>query len=138
MKARSIGFVVSVLLGTTGPGGQMSLAAQSVVSGQQASAVVIIADLKVTDGAVSGLLVNKSQQRVRHVRLLIRHTWLWNDERHPGADDPGRADFFTVPKDVAPRHAEPFMYTPEPRLPWRSDGRFETSVEVVGYVEVGE
>lgn len=138
MKARSIGFVASVLVGVAYSAGPMWVGAQSLVSGQEASAVVAIADLKVINGEVSGLLVNKSAHRVRNVRLLIRHTWLWNDERHPGADDPGRAVYVTVPKDVAAGHAEPFMYAPEPPLPRRSDGHFDTSVEVVGFTEVGE
>jgi len=30
-----------------------------------------------------------------------------------------------------------FSYRPEPPLPGRDDGRFETTVDVVGWMEVG-
>jgi len=30
------------------------------------------------------------------------------------------------------------MHLPEPPLPRRSDGRFQTSAEIAGYTEIGE
>lgn len=137
MKGRWIGCVAGLLMSAT-YATTPCVAVPVVVSGQRASAVVIIADLRVLNGRVSGLLVNKSPELIRDVRLLVRHAWLWNDERHPGTDDPGRAVYFTVPKDIGPGHAEHFMYAPEPPLPRRSDGRFETTVQVVGYTGVGD
>ena len=74
---------------------------------------------------------------VRDVRLLFHHTWLWADEFHPGEDSPGRADYYTVRNELPPGGTVEFSYRPEPPLPDRGDRRFETTVDVVGWMEVG-
>jgi hypothetical protein len=111
--------------------------AQSLVSTTDVSGAVSVADLTTRDGTVSGVLTNKSPRVVRDVKLLIRQTWLWNDERHPGKDAPGRSDFYTVPDPIPPGGSARFSYSGAP-LPRRSDGRFRSSVDVVGLTEVGE
>jgi hypothetical protein len=98
---------------------------------------VVVRDVTTRDGVVSGVLLNRSLGRVRDVRLLIRHTWLWEDELHPGDDSPSRAGYDTVSDEIAPGGQVQFTYRPVPPLPERDDGRFETSVEVVGYTQIG-
>jgi hypothetical protein len=113
-------------------------ASQTIVSGDRASRVVGLTDVKVNGGAVSGVLVNKSPHAIREVELLIDHAWLWSDERHPGENNPGRSEYYTVHGEVPPRGNLPFTYHPSPPLPHRADGHFETSVQIVGLIEVGE
>ena len=109
----------------------------TLVAGQEAAALVSVADVKTRGGSVSGVLVSQSHQSLRDVELLIRYVWLWNDERHPGEDNPGRSAYYTVPDLIPPGASAPFHYEPSPPLPKRSDGHFEISVEVVGFTEVG-
>ena len=97
---------------------------------------VVINDLTVRDGSVSGIVVNKSSATVRGVELLLRQTWLWNNERHPGTDSPGRTLPFTFAGDVAPNASAPFTFQTPPLAP-RSDGRFVTTMDVTGFTEVG-
>jgi len=111
---------------------------QTIVSGDDTSRVVGLTDLKMNDGAVSGVLVNKSPHPIREVELLIDHAWFWSDERHPGEDNPGRSEYYTVHGEVPPGGSTPFTYHPSPPLPHRADGHFETSVQIVGLTEVGE
>jgi len=99
---------------------------------------VVVRNLTVTDGTVSGDLVNTSPRLVRDVRLLIRHTWLWTSEQSPGEESPGRAAYSTVREDIPPGGSRSFTARANPPLPVRSDGRFETSVEVVGFTEIGD
>jgi hypothetical protein len=113
-------------------------AAEAPVSPQEAAQVVVVTDLSVQDGSVSALLANKSSRVVRDVRLLIRHAWVWKDERHPGADSPGTAEYYIVHNAIPPGQSLRIAHTPSPPLPQRSDGHFETSVEVVGFEEVGD
>lgn len=110
--------------------------AQDLVSPNEISRTLVIRDLNVTDDMVSGVLVNKTLLPLAEVRLLIRHTFLWKKERAPeaGSDNPGRAVFFDVPGEIPPAGAVAFSYRPDPPLPQRKDGRFETTAEVVGFV----
>jgi len=113
-------------------------ASQTIVSGGDASRLVGLIEVKVNDGTVSGVLLNKSPHPIREVELLIDHAWLWSDERHPGEDNPGRSEYYTVHGEIPPSGSVQFTYHPSPPLPHRADGHFETSVQIVGLVEVGE
>ena len=121
---------VVLALPTAAPG-------RKAASSTQASGTATVRDVKVRGDVVSGVLVNNSHRVLHEVRLLIRHTWLWHNERHPGNDNPGRADYYTLSTDVAAGAEQSFTYTINPPLPQRSDGRFVTTVEVVGFIEVG-
>jgi hypothetical protein len=107
-----------------------------VVSSSEAAQTIVINDLTVREGSVSGTIVNKSSATIRGVNLLLRQTWLWNNERHPGTDSPGRTLPFTFRGDVAPNASAPFTFQTPP-LPQRSDGRFVTTMDVTGFTEVG-
>jgi hypothetical protein len=110
-------------------------APQQIVSARQAARVVDVTNVRAHDGVVSGVLVNESPQTARDVQLLIRQPWIWNNERHPGANSPGRAGFYTVHVEISPQGTAPFTYDTGP-LPQRTDGHFETYVQVVGFSEV--
>lgn len=119
----------------------LAMAVLGVVTAAPGLAVaeaVVVRNLTVTDGAVSGDLVNTSHRLVRDVRLLVRHTWLWTSEQSPGEESPGRAVYPTVHEDIPPGGSRSFTVRVDPPLPVRSDGRFETAVEVVGVTEIGD
>ena len=107
-----------------------------IVSSSEAAQTIAINGLTVREGSVSGTIVNKSSATVRGVKLLLVQTWMWNNERHPGTDSPGRTLPFTFAADVAPNASAPFTFQTPP-LPQRSDGRFVTTMDVTGFTEVG-
>ena len=110
--------------------------ADRVVPPERLAQDVAIRDVRTSEGVVTGTVVNRSQTTVRDVRLTIRHKWLWNDEFHPGTDDPSRADIVTVPGPIPPGGQQDFTSRAASELPDRRDGHFETDVSVASVVEV--
>ena len=110
---------------------------ESVLSDAQAATDVRVTDVRTHDGVVTGTLFNTSRAPVRNIELLIRHTWFWSNERHPGDDSPGRADVYVVHGEIPSREQMPFTYEVSPPLPQRAGGYFETTVEIVGFAQVG-
>ena len=88
------------------------------------------------DGEVSGEVANTSKQTVRDVEIQILYSWRWQDEFHPGKDDPGRAVYVTVDQEIAPGQSAPFNYKPAPPVPVRKDGYFDIGSKVVGFTRV--
>ena len=107
-----------------------------VVSPDQMSRAVDVKDVRMNGDQVSGKVVNNSGKPVRDVQILVKYVWLWNNERKPGTDSPGRAVYETLPGELAPGEAKEFTYRPDEPLPNRRDGRFEPSVEVAGVTEI--
>jgi hypothetical protein len=110
------------------------LLASAVLSPSQVAQTIVIKDLPVRGDLVSGVVVNTSAARIRGVQLLLRQTWLWNDERHPGTDRLGRTLPVTLHTDVAPNGSAPFTFQTPP-LARRFDGRFVTTMDVTGFME---
>ncbi|TMB19569.1 MAG: hypothetical protein E6J71_10745 [Deltaproteobacteria bacterium] len=133
-------FIVVAGLGILACGSsRLAAAADAVVPREELSQKVVVRDVVVgDDGAVSGVLANTSGHRLREVRLLIRYQWLWRDEFHPGSDSPGTATYYVVPEEIPPGGTASFSYRPEPPLPRRSDGTFQTAVEVAGLLEFSD
>jgi hypothetical protein len=106
---------------------------------QHLEQIVDVRDVRAEPDQVSGVLVNLSSKPVRNVRVRIDRSWLWADERHAGGaeESPGRTAVYTVPGEIPPGGHLPFTYRSDTPLPQRSDGRFETSVSVVGLEQVG-
>jgi hypothetical protein len=88
------------------------------------------------DGEISGEVVNTSRQTVRDVELQILYSWHWKDEFHPGKDDPGRAEYLTIDREIPPGQSTPFNYKPSPPNPNRKDGHFDISSKVVGFTRI--
>lgn len=98
---------------------------------------LVLKNVKIgNDGEISGEVVNTSKQTVRDVELQILYSWRWKDEFHPGKDDPGRAVYVTIDREIAPGQSTPFNYKPSPPLPVRKDGYFDIGVKVVGFTRV--
>jgi hypothetical protein len=78
--------------------------------------------------------VNRTDRSVTDIRLLVADSFRWKNEMNPGDDDPSRATTLLVPGPIQPN--ERLTVRAElPPLPTRSDGKFETRVEIVGMVE---
>jgi hypothetical protein len=97
---------------------------------------VTVQNVALRGDTVSGVIANTSPHAVRDVQLQITYVWLWKNERHPGTDNPGRTDAYTLPGEIAAGASQPFTYRPQSPLPQRSDGHFEPSVTVVGFTEI--
>jgi hypothetical protein len=100
--------------------------------------IIDVRDVRAEPDQVSGVLVNLSSKVVHDVRVRIDRAWLWADERAAGgtAESPARTAAYTVPGEIAPGGRLPFTYRSATPLPERSDGRFETSVSVIGLEQV--
>lgn len=85
------------------------------------------------DGSVRGVIANHSDAPVQDIQLLVKHAWLWSDEKNPGDYGPGRSRFVTLPGLLPPNTSVDFSYEPVPPLDFRSDGRFSTTAEIVGF-----
>lgn len=85
------------------------------------------------DGSVTGVVANLSSDPVQDIQLLVSHAWLWSNETKPGDSGPGRARYVTLPGLLPPGTSVDFRYEPIPPLPYRSDGRFDTRAEIVGF-----
>jgi hypothetical protein len=125
--------LIGVVLGF-GPNASWS---QTVLS-QQAGGVLAIEKVAAQpDGTVTGEIRNNSKNTVRDVQLFIRNTFLWKDEFHPGKESPSAAFYPTISGEIAPGKSLPFKFTPNPPLPKRKDGRFESpSVSIAGFTQV--
>jgi hypothetical protein len=110
--------------------------AQAIRSHEEAARVVVIDKLTVQDDAVTGQIRNRSPHAVRDVQLFIRYTWLWDNEFKPGKDDPGVGFYHMERAEIPAGGAAPFKFTPDPPLPRRSGGHFETSITIAGFAEV--
>ena len=109
---------------------------QSLRSKEEIGRMVAIEKLAVQSGTVSGEAYNKSANTLRDVQLFIRYTWLWDNEFHPGSEDPGTSSIYTLPKEIPPGSRLTFTFSPSPPLPKVPGGHFVTSVSVAGFTEV--
>jgi hypothetical protein len=110
----------------------------SVTNAHQAAQTVSLRDVEVRGDLIEGVVANHSSHVVRDIGLLVRYTWTWNHERHPGEQNPGRAAFYPIAGPVPPGASIPFSYRTSEPLPPRSDGHFTPSVVVVAYTEAVE
>jgi hypothetical protein len=100
---------------------------------ETADQVLTLEKIAITDGEVSGELVNRSSEGVYGVDLQVLYSWRWNNDFHPGRDDPGRAEYFKIEKEISPGQRVPFVHKPSPPLPARKDGTFDISIKVIGF-----
>jgi hypothetical protein len=98
--------------------------------------VLAIEKLSLREEVVAGEVHNRFPHAVRDVQILIRYTWLWDDEFKPGTNDPGTSTYITLPKEIPAGGRLPFAYSPSPPLPKIPGGRFETMVAIGGFTEV--
>jgi hypothetical protein len=135
MRTILVAVLVSVVAFVALAKAEMTMAPKTTVNSDQA--VATVRDVATAhDGVVTGVVVNTSNSTLRDVRLMITHEWLWNDEFHPGTDDPGRAVSYTVPGEI-PAGGQVRFTTPAEPLPERPGGYFRTRVNVLSLTQVG-
>jgi hypothetical protein len=100
-----------------------------IVPSGNLAGVVRVSDVRIDDNEVRGVIQNLTADELRDVQLLVRDTFLWTNERHPGTDDPSRAQALLVPGPIPP-HGSVAFTAPRSPLMERRDGSFESSVEV--------
>lgn len=126
----SLPFLVALALA---PGAARGGPPPEIVSSSDASDVLAVQQVSAqADGTVSGVLVNRSSDKLRDVKLLVEYAWLWKNEKRPGTDDPSFAGSLAA-GDVPAGQTAPFTYRPSKALPARSDGSFQVTVQVVGF-----
>lgn len=103
---------------------------------ESADQVLALEKIAIRDGEVSGELVNRSSQGVYGVDLQVLYSWRWNNDFHPGRDDPGRAEYFRMDKEIPPGQRVSFVHKPSPPLPERKDGTFDISIKVIGFTRI--
>jgi mannose-1-phosphate guanylyltransferase len=123
-------------LGAVGIGSGQRAWAQNVASREDASRVLIVENLKVEDGQISGTVQNRSASMVRDVELFIRNTWLWDNETKPGKNDPGVSEYYNLTKPIPPGGQATFNYRPTTPLGKPASGHYQTSVSIAGYSEI--
>jgi hypothetical protein len=129
--------VLAVIIAATALTMRSSTAtAATLLTADRAAQVVSLRNVTTKEGEITGEIVNHSKQTLREVQLQILYSWRWQNETHPGADDPGRAAYHMVGKDIPAGQSARFDYKPSPPLPVRNDGSFEISVKVVGFAQV--
>ncbi len=109
---------------------------QSLRSKEEIGRIVALENVAVQNGTVTGEAHNNSANTLRDVQLFIRYTWLWDNEFHPGSEDPGTSSIYTVPKEIPPGGRLSFTFSPSPPLPKAPGGHFITSVAIAGFTEV--
>jgi hypothetical protein len=102
----------------------------------KADAVVTLRNVTANENEVSGEVVNNSKDAVRDVEIQILYSWRWNNEFHPGSDDPGRAAYQTINSEIAPGQSTRFSYKPSPPVAQRKDGHYDYIVKVVSFSQV--
>ena len=103
---------------------------------ETADQVLTLEKIAIRDGEVSGELVNRSPQGVYGVELQVLYSWRWNNDFHPGRDDPGRAEYFKIDREISPGQRVPFVHQPSPPLPVRKDGTFDITIKVISFTKI--
>jgi hypothetical protein len=94
--------------------------------------LVAAEDVQSSAAGVSGKLVNRSNDTLLTVRLMVTDQFQWTQKRQPGVNDPGGEGQITVAGPIPPGASVPFHIQRTQLLPTRSDGTFKTDVSVLG------
>ncbi len=132
---RSALVVVAALVLAAGIQRELAISA-TLLDADKAAQIVVVRNVTVKEGAISGELINNSRRALRDVQLQIRSTWHWKNEFRPRDDSPGDAVLYTVEKEIPPGGTAAFTYRPSSPSPSRPDGYFETTVSVAGFSEI--
>ena len=125
-----LGVFTGLLLSTA------DLNAQKVLPRDAVSRALALKDVKITPAKISGVVTNTTPHTIRDIELLIQYHWLWENERNPGQNSPGRAITVKLDRQLAPGDSMPFDYKHPVSLPERSDGRFMTEVDIAAFTTV--
>lgn len=97
--------------------------------------VVSVEVTSIEGSVIKGRLVNRTDHRVQAPELMAKYDWLWNDDHHPGDNDPGWVTYAVVTDALAPNESRSFTIDPGRALPERNDGYFMTTVALTRVTE---
>jgi hypothetical protein len=120
------------------PLGSRSIADEALLSPEDVNRTVGLENLSVQNDRVAGVIVNRSNNRVRDVKLRFVYSWLWSDEHRQGVDDPSFAVTEVVHDEIPPQGNVTFGYSYPAATVVRGDGRFLVEVRVIGFSTVTE
>jgi hypothetical protein len=130
--------VLGQMIGGSASGSAVAVGGEGrLVPRSEVASTAVVRDVHLSDGVVSGVVANTSNQTLRDVKILVHLNWLWKDERHPGHDSLGRSQFITLDRTIPPGGTTVFTYKPSQPLSTTKEGRFEASAEIVGVTEIG-
>jgi hypothetical protein len=98
---------------------------------------VEVRDVRGDATSISGRLVNLTGRTLANLKLSVNDTFLWTNERTPGSNDPSQAESYLLRQQIPAKSSVPFTVFRKSPLPMRSDGQFQTKVEVMGMSEQG-
>ena len=122
------------LLGLVAGSRAASAASPQMVEPDRLDSMASVEDLTTEGGELSGQVVNRTDKTLTDVHILTTDLFVWKNERHPGDDDPSRAEERTIPGPIPPHASVSFRFEREP-LPRRTDGAFTTMTRVLGLTE---
>jgi len=135
---RALAFAcVPLAFGGVALGSEHGARPAAIIGQTDVRSVLEVTNLQASDARVTATLVSRSSMRIKDIQLVVRHAFLWKDERNPGKDNPGRTEYYLVLGEVEPNGSIAFEYQPDPPLPQRTDGSFQTSIEIAGFTEFG-
>jgi len=131
--------VASLLLAAAAmlaPPAPSSRADEALLSSEDINRTIGLENLSVQNDRIAGVIVNRSNAKVRDVKLRFVYSWLWSDEHRQGSDDPSFAAIEIVHDEIAPQGNATFGYSYPAATVVRGDGRFLVEVRVIGYSAV--
>ena len=79
--------------------------------------------------------MNRTNDVVTDVQVVVRDTFAWTNERRPGSDDPGQATDAVVKGPIPPGGSIVFKLS-QPPPPPRTDGTYETAISVTSFTKL--
>jgi len=128
--------VLTLVLAAALVGLSAAARAQEIRSEEEIARIIALDKVAVQDGVVTGEIRNKASHLVRDVQLLIRYTWLWDDEFKPGKNDPGTSTYHVLKETIPSGATRKFTYQPSPPLAKMAGGHFDTTVKIAGFTEI--
>lgn len=108
-------------------------AAERTLASEELSRMLVVEGIEDQGGRVSGRLVNKSENLIRNVKLVIQYSWRWKNERRPGTDNFSFAVDYVLPEAINPGQSAAFTYQPPSPPPSRLDGYFQVEVTIASF-----
>lgn len=109
--------------------------AQTLLSREQAAKSVAIENLQVSPSGVSGVVVNRTQDLIRSVEVIVQYHWLWHNEFKPGTDSPGQTVVLRIDNELQPGQSAPFRHSLGAGAD-RKAGEFSPEVMIGGFTVV--
>jgi len=105
----------------------------TIVSADRLDEKVQVRNVSLEDGAVRGIVVNHSGQRIEDLMLRVTCHWRWKNEFRPGSDGAGWSTTMPLAATLQPGASQPFELDVSRSAPARDDGYLVPAVSVAAY-----